>query len=100
MKAKIYCLTTNEGTQSFYLRAAGESYYLFSQEFRRGVKDFFSSELPLDAAIDFSRAGKDRAVIRTMKKIPAYIKYIEKEYGIEVLRKTARKSGFSKGYVA
>ena len=100
MKTNIYCLTTDKGIQSFYLEAQGETHYLFSQSFRRGVKEYFGQGVHLDAAMDFSRARHDDAIVRTMKKLPSYIKYIEKEYGIEVLRQTARKNAYSKRRVS
>lgn len=100
MKTNIYCLTTGKGVHSFYLEACGKTYYLFSQNFRRGVKEYFSQGVHIDAAMDFSRARHNTAVINTMRKLPSYIKYIEKEYGLEVLRQTARKNANSKKSVA
>lgn len=92
MKTIIYCLTTDKAVQSFYLEADGETHYLFSQRYKRGVKEYFGSGVHIDAAMDFSRARHDASILRTMQKLPSYIKYIEKEYGIEVLRQTVRKN--------
>ncbi len=100
MKTNVYCLTTDNGVQSFYLEACGETHYLFSQNYRRGVKEYFGQGVHIDAAMDFSRARNNTAVLNTMRKLPSYIKYIEKEYGIEVLRKTARKNAYSKRSIA
>lgn len=36
----------------------------------------------------YSRAHNDSAITRTMDKIPMYVRYIEKEYAIEVLEQT------------
>ena len=71
---------------------SGEIHYLFSQNYRRGVNNYFQNGVRINNAIDFSRAKGDRAIIRTMEKLPSYIKYIEREYEIEVLRKTARRN--------
>ena len=100
MKATIYCKSTDHDVHSFYLEADGKTHYLFSQPYKYGVRSYFSRGVHLDAAIDFSRAGKDTGVIHTMEKLPSYIKYIEKEYGIAVLRRTARKRDFDKRCVA
>jgi hypothetical protein len=100
MKTNVYCLATDKGLQNFYLEACGETYYLFSQNYRRGVKAYFGQGVHIDAAMDFSRAHNNTAILNTMRKLPSYIKYIEKEYGIEVLRKTARKNAYSKRSVA
>lgn len=100
MKTNVYCLTTDKGVQTFYLEACGETHYLFSQNYRRGVKKYFGQGVHIDAAMDFSRAHNNTAILNTMRKLLSYIKYIEKEYCIEVLRKTARKNAYSKRNVA
>ena len=41
---------------------------------------------------NYSKAKGDSAIIRTMDKIPMYIKYIEREYKIQVLDKTKAKN--------
>lgn len=92
MKDTIYCRTTDKGVHSFYLSSNGTSYYLFSQDYRRGVNAYYRKGVLLDRALDYGRSDNDVAVIRTMGKLPSYIRYIEKEYGIQVLKKTAKKN--------
>lgn len=92
MSAKIYCRTTDKGVQSFYLKVKGQTHFLFSQSFRLGVKAYFRRELSLNKALDPSRAGRNHAILNTMEKLPAYIRYVEREYDLQVLRKTLRKS--------
>ena len=92
MKNTIYCKTTSKGTHSFYLKNEGNEYFLFSQEYRKGVNDYYKLGVNLDKAADFTKSKFDSAIIRTMSKIFMYIKYIEKEYGIEVLRQTMKKN--------
>ena len=92
MANTIYCETTAKGVQSFFITANGETHFLFSQNFRRGVKDYFERGVRIDEAINFKRANGNSAIIHTMEKLPAYIRYVEREYGIEVLRRTARKN--------
>ena len=92
MANTIYCATTSKGIQSFYITANGETHFLFSQNFRRGVKDYFERGVRIDEAINFARAKGNNAVMHTMEKLPSYIRYVEREYGMEVLRKTARKN--------
>ena len=65
MKTNVYCLTTDKGVQNFYLEACGETYYLFSQNYRRSVKEYFDQGVHIDAAIDFSRAHHDTAILHT-----------------------------------
>ena len=92
MANTIYCETTAKGVQSFFINANGETHFLFSQNFRRGVKDYFERGVRIDEAINFKRANGNSAIIHTMEKLPAYIRYVEREYGMEVLRRTARKN--------
>ena len=78
MKSTVYCTPTDKGIHTFYLVTEGYEYYLFRQNYRKGVNEFFRDGVDLDRALDFTRARHDEAVIRTMSKLPMYIKYIEK----------------------
>ena len=94
MKTMIYCETPEKAVHAFYMLNEGEIYYLFSQDYRKGVQDFYHKGVRLDESLDYSKAHKDTAIERTMSKIPMYIKYIEKEYGIEVLERTKRRNRY------
>jgi hypothetical protein len=100
MANMIFCKTTAKGVQSFYVNANGETHYLFSQSFRRGVKNYYERGVYINEAINFTKAKGNTAVVHTMEKLPAYIRYIEREYGIAVLRKTARKNQERKKKIA
>ena len=91
-KSSIYCKTTSKGIQSFYVRVQGQTYFLFSQNYRRGVGDYFGNSVSIDKALQHSGAKGDRALLHTMEKLPAYIKYVEREYGLRVFRKTQSKN--------
>lgn len=91
MKPKIYCKSTGRDEHSFYLVADGREFYLFRQAYRKGVHGYFSRGISLDQVYDFSKTRHDCAVMHTLDKLPLYIKYIESEYGIVVLRQTQRK---------
>lgn len=92
MKAKIYCEPIERGTHSFYLTVDGQQYYLFSQNYRRGVQEYFSKGVSIYESMNYSKTHRDEALIRTMTKIPMYINYIEKEYGVQVLEQTKKKN--------
>ena len=92
MKNTIYCKTTSKATHSFYLKSEGNEYFLFSQDYRKGVNDYYKGGVSLDRAADFTKSKFDSAVMLTMSKIFMYIKYIEKEYGIQVLKQTIKKN--------
>lgn len=90
MKSMIYCQTTKKGVLSFYLVLDGKRYYLFSQKYRKSVKQYFRRGVSINQSIDFSKAHKNTALEKTMSKIPMYLRYVEKEYRIQVLQKTKR----------
>ena len=87
MATKVYSTTTPQGDHNLYLKANGKEYFLFSQNYYKTVSDFYGREVSLDRALDFS-ASTGKAVRKTMEKLRAYIPYIEKEYGVSVLKKT------------
>ena len=91
MREIIYCKTTAKGVHTFYLCTGGEELFLFNQAYRKGVGKYYKNGVSLKDAMNYSKAQKDSAIIRTMSKIPMYIKYVEKDHGIEVLEKTKRK---------
>ena len=41
MKTKIYCKTQEKGVHTFYLNKDGRIYYLFSQDYRKGVSKYY-----------------------------------------------------------
>lgn len=92
MKNMIYCEPTARGVHTFFLIVNGKEYYLFSQNYRKGVHAYYSKGVPLNQAVNYSKTHNDSALIRTMSKLPMYIKYVEKEYGIEILEHTKKKS--------
>ena len=91
MKAMIYCVK-KQGMHSFFMLQGKQKYYLFCQNYRKGVQEYFCKGVSLNESIDYSKAHNDSAIMRTMSKLPMYIKYIEKEYGIEVFEKTKKKN--------
>ena len=96
MKAMIYCEPTERGIHSFYLVTEGREYFLFNQNYRKGVQEYFNRGVSIDQAMNYSKTHNDSALVRTMTKLPTYIKYIEKEYEIEVFEQTKKRN--SKNY--
>lgn len=92
MKTMIYCRPTAQGIHSFYILTGDSEFFLFNQNYRKGVHSYFSKGVRLDEACDYSKANRDSAVIKTMNKLPTYIKYIEREYGITILNQTKKRN--------
>ena len=95
MKTKIYCIEQN-GKNQFYVSANGQEHYLFSENYRKGVGNFFSRPLTYDEATDFSKAKGNFYVMNTMKKLPSYVRYIEKYYGIILTNKGQKRASNEK----
>ena len=98
MKTIIYCKRSERGKHNFYLQTNGEDFYLFSQNYKKGVQEYFGRGVYLERACDYSRSKHDTAVVKTMDKIPVFIKYIEKESGILVFEQTKRKCNLQRKY--
>ena len=98
MKERIYCKATAKGVHSFYLATINCEYFLFNQSYRKGVNEYFGNGVILKEATNFSKCHHDDALKRTMSKLPMYIKYVEKEYNIEVLEKTKKRFKNNKQY--
>lgn len=95
MKTTIYCKPTSKGVHSFYLLIGIEEFFLFSQAYRKGVDEYYGRGVQIDESINYAKAHNDSAVIRTMRKIPMYVRYVEKEYAIEVLEQTKKRSSLN-----
>lgn len=68
MSSVVYCKPIAKGIHAFYLNVGETTYYLFSQNYRRGVNKYFSNGVRLDKAVCFSSAKGDTALMRTMEK--------------------------------
>ncbi|MCQ2496974.1 MAG: hypothetical protein MJ131_10350 [Lachnospiraceae bacterium] len=86
----IYCRPTAKGIHSFFLETEDMKIFLFSQPYRKGVGKLFGNGLMLSEALKYKKAHNDNAIIKTISKLPTYIRYVEKEYGIAVFEKTKK----------
>ncbi len=78
---------------TFFLLGDQRPGILFLQKsYRRGVQNYFSKGVPSDESINFSKACHGNSVMWTMSKIPMYVKYIEREYEVEVFRQTKKRN--------
>ena len=93
MKSTIISRIEISGYHTLYLVSGNREYYLFRQEYRKGVADYFKNGVLLQDAINISKVKNNTAVIRTMSKLLSHIRYVEKESGIAVLDRTIRTAG-------
>lgn len=89
MQAKIFCRTVTKGKQSFYVTVEGKRYYLFTQDYRVSNKEFFQNGVCISEINNFGGVHST-AVKRTLDKLPVYIRYIEKEFGVAIYKKTIK----------
>lgn len=89
MQAKIFCRTVAKGKQSFYVTVEGKRYYLFTQDYRVSNKEFFQNGVCISEINNYSGVHST-AVKRTLDKLPVYIRYIEKEFGVAIYKKTRK----------
>jgi len=91
MQKKIYCEQPEYGQLRFYLEDSSGQHYLFTQNFNTGVNNYYKNGVSVDAALDFSRAGDDFKVLHTMEKLPAFLRYLEKECDVPVFRQSGKQ---------
>lgn len=91
MRTYIYCKATAQGVHSFFLTTQEGEFFLFNQSYRKGVQTYFGKGVSLTESRNFAKSNHDSAIIKTMSKLPTYIRYIEKEYGVLVLNQTKKR---------
>ena len=87
MKAKVICKEVKKGELTFYAKVDGREYFLFQQEFKKTVRDYFLNGVNIDEINDYSLAHS-HTVRKTLDKLPSYLHYVEKEYDLEIYEKT------------
>ena len=87
MKAKIICKTEEKDKLYFYAVINSKEYFLFTQSYKRSVKQFFKNGVSVNGINDYSSAHST-CVRRVLDKLPSYLHYIEKEYSVEIYNKT------------
>ena len=90
MRAKVFCKEMERGWLTFYVTAQGKEYFLFRQTFKKTVKDYFQNGIGVHAVGSFA-AARGEAVKKTLEKLPLYLKYVEKEYQVQIYEKCNEK---------
>lgn len=99
MKTIVYCKTVAKDTLGLFAKIGDKEYFLFNQSYRKSIKEYFYNGVCVDNINNYSSAHSC-AVRKIMDKLPAYIRYIEKEYDVAIYEKTkeTRSSKKSKPY--
>jgi len=85
MQVKVQ-LKVCKSQNHLYLVVGNKEYYLFSQKYKKTVVDYYSKGVVLEKAMDFSRSKRNKGITKIMEKLPAYVRNIEREYDIHVLK--------------
>lgn len=88
----IICKSAEGGTHNFYLVVGSVEYFLFSEGYKKSVYDYYSKGVRLKDASNYSKSKRNVALMKTMSKIPMYVRYLEKEYDLEILEKTKKRN--------
>ena len=88
---KIYCRRNGTNTLDFYVTNKGYEYYLFSQKVYLGVEKHFKNGVALNDAINHRKGRGDYMIHKTKSKLPIFIKYVEREYGIALLEQSKKR---------
>ena len=78
MKNKITVNKLNEKLH-FYLISNGKRYYLFTQDFSKGVYQFFKSGRSESELHKYNLWRKNPRLDKTIEKLPMYMRYVLKE---------------------
>lgn len=100
MCVKIKCENNRKDVDTFYLIKDGKKIFLFDQGKRKGVEEYFGgSGVTIDRALKLpknlshnSDMRSDRALRRTIDKMPLYLRYVKKEYQISVMNTKRRNN--------
>lgn len=78
MKNKI-SVTKKNNKINFYLVSGGKSYYLFTQDYSKGVYEFFQGGRSESELHKYKLWRKNPRLDKTIEKIPLYTRYVLKE---------------------
>jgi hypothetical protein len=92
MKEIIYCEPTDRGVHNFYLLCDEKSYYLFSQDYRKGVQEYFARGVSINESMKFSKAHNDSALREQCRRFP-YMSVNRKRVAIEFTNRPRRPNG-------
>lgn len=96
METIINCSKNKFGNHNFYITYEGRRYYLFTQNYHRGVNVLFETGVSLSNAMNAKTAKGDYCIMKTMSKFRSYIRYVERENNIQILKATKEKNEIRK----
>ncbi len=77
MKNKINVQRNNQNLD-FYLRSNNGEFYLFSQDYSKGVYEYFKNGRSVNEIRKFNKWKKNPRLNKTIDRLPQQIQYVEK----------------------
>lgn len=89
VRTSIICKAAS-GRLEFFACSGREEMFLFSQRYDRAVFERFRRGVELGEALTpTKRRGRNLPLEKVSDKLPAYIRYVEQEYGVSLLHNRA-----------
>lgn len=82
MHCQVFCKCNSKGFLDFYLKIDEHVLFMFSQKYKYGSREFFEKGVSLEKALDTTKSHRNYAILLVMKKLPAHLRFLEKEYNI------------------
>lgn len=91
-RTTVYCRSNGKDNLSFYIIHDTGTSFLFNQRFNYNVFQFYKNGVPLDMALDFRYGAELQcyAMKKVSEKLIPYIRFIEQDENVIILRKTRR----------
>ena len=77
-------IDSKSGNLDFYAECSGESRYIFTRKFRKTLFGYFKNGVSVYKLFELGRAHGNEVVINTTLQLREALKYLEKEYGIQI----------------
>lgn len=85
-QAVINCREIKKGTLGFFVSVKGREYYLFAQSFHPAVMNRYRNNMVLKEALSAAKSRKHPGCMKVREKLLKILPYIEKEYGLSLLK--------------
>ena len=71
----------------FFAEDEQERVYIFSRKYRTNLFNYFRKGISTRNLYDFTKTRRSSVVINTILQLRTHLRFIEKEYGVEILEK-------------
>ena len=72
---------------NFYAEDRQESVYIFSRKYKKCLFNYFRNGVSVRHLFSFTKTHHNDIIIKIMMQLRTHIRFIEKEYGVEILVK-------------